>query len=322
MGWTVLYIAFGFVALWLLGEVLLQYKARLRWRLVAFFGFLGVVVGVLIPSVPVIALGAVAFATGQTFVTLSFRRGFSTGWALGGKPGTSRRRRAPREDEQPVGDEPAAEHGAPPFPPPPPPAPAEAPDGAEPAHAGAEFGGSEYGGSEYGSSEYGGSEVGGEIYGGQPYAQSYQESYQEPAAETGYGEPYPGAYQENYAAATGYADQGQYPAGGTDGYGYQTGWDGSNEYAAQADQLGQPTGFGGTETPGYPGESGTGGQWPQGTPTYQETPPGGVWVPQQREPAPEDADGYGWAQQPEGYPQQTGYDSSGQGYYYNNDGRY
>ena len=39
MGWAVLYIAFGIVALWLLGEVLLQYKARLRWRLLAFAGF-------------------------------------------------------------------------------------------------------------------------------------------------------------------------------------------------------------------------------------------------------------------------------------------
>src|SRR3546814_5791386 len=51
MGWAVLYIAFGVVALWLLGEVLLQYKARLRWRLLAFGGFLGVVLGVLIPNV-------------------------------------------------------------------------------------------------------------------------------------------------------------------------------------------------------------------------------------------------------------------------------
>ncbi|MEU2558042.1 hypothetical protein ABZ626_01655 [Streptomyces longispororuber] len=92
MGWTVLYIAFGVVALWLLGEVLLQYKARLRWRLLAFGGFLGVVVGVLLPSVPVIAAGAVAFAVGQTYVTLSFRRGFAQGWALGGKPGASKRR--------------------------------------------------------------------------------------------------------------------------------------------------------------------------------------------------------------------------------------
>ncbi|MEU9758476.1 hypothetical protein AB0D98_01410 [Streptomyces sp. NPDC047987] len=93
MGWTVLYIAFGIVALWLLGEVLLQYKARLRWRLLAFAGFLCVVVGVLLSSVFVIAVGTIAFATGQTYVTLSFRRGFSTGWAIGGSPGESRRRR-------------------------------------------------------------------------------------------------------------------------------------------------------------------------------------------------------------------------------------
>ena len=97
MGWTVLYIAFGVVALWLLGEVLLQYKARLRWRLLAFAGFLGVVVGVLLPSVLVIGIGIVAFAMGQTYVTLSFRRGFSAGWALSGLPGHApppRRRRS------------------------------------------------------------------------------------------------------------------------------------------------------------------------------------------------------------------------------------
>ncbi|MCC3778035.1 hypothetical protein [Streptomyces sp. UNOB3_S3] len=82
MGWTVLYIAFGVVALWLLAEVLLQYKARLRWRLLAFTGFLGVVAGVIVPSVVVIVIGALAFGVGQTFVTLSFRRGFSMGWAL------------------------------------------------------------------------------------------------------------------------------------------------------------------------------------------------------------------------------------------------
>ncbi|MFJ5548244.1 hypothetical protein [Streptomyces sp. NPDC093225] len=85
MGWTVLYIAFGIVALWLLAEVLLQYKARLRWRVLAFAGFLGVVVGVLLGSVVVIAVGATAFAVGQTLVTLSFRRGFVAGWALGTK---------------------------------------------------------------------------------------------------------------------------------------------------------------------------------------------------------------------------------------------
>lgn len=62
MGWTVLYIAFGVVALWLLGEVLLQYKARLRWRLLAFAGFVGVVAGVLMSNVLVIGVGAAAFA--------------------------------------------------------------------------------------------------------------------------------------------------------------------------------------------------------------------------------------------------------------------
>ncbi|UUU21383.1 SCO2102 family sporulation regulator [Streptomyces sp. DSM 40750] len=87
MGWTVLYIAFGVVALWLLGEVLLQYKARLRWRLLAFAGFVGVVLGVLIPNVIVIALGAIGFAIGQTYVTLSFRRGFEAGWAVRPRPG-------------------------------------------------------------------------------------------------------------------------------------------------------------------------------------------------------------------------------------------
>ncbi|MCQ4045691.1 hypothetical protein ACFOSC_20820 [Streptantibioticus rubrisoli] len=96
MGYTVLYIAFGVVALWLLGEVLLQYKARLRWRLLAFAGFCGVVVGVALPSVIVICLGAAAFGTGQTFVTLSYRRGFAAGWALGGRPSSSRRRKGGR----------------------------------------------------------------------------------------------------------------------------------------------------------------------------------------------------------------------------------
>lgn len=100
MGWTVLYIAFGIVALWLLGEVLLQYKARLRWRLLAFVGFLGVVFGVLIPSVIVIGLGAAAFAVGQTYVTLSFRRGFAEGWAVGNRQGADSGSRQGLRQEQ------------------------------------------------------------------------------------------------------------------------------------------------------------------------------------------------------------------------------
>ncbi|MFE7841615.1 hypothetical protein ACFU53_37835 [Streptomyces sp. NPDC057474] len=109
MGWTVLYIAFGVVALWLLGEVLLQYKARLRWRLLAFAGFLCVVLGVLIPNVIVIALGAIGFATGQTYVTLSFRRGFEAGWAVrprsgegedGGRPAKAAKKRRRGEPDR------------------------------------------------------------------------------------------------------------------------------------------------------------------------------------------------------------------------------
>ncbi|SPF00933.1 SCO2102 family sporulation regulator [Streptomyces sp. MA5143a] len=113
MGWTVLYIAFGVVALWLLGEVLLQYKARLRWRLLAFVGFLCVVLGVLMPNVIVIGLGAIAFAVGQTYVTLSFRRGFEAGWAVrprsgegaeapAAKPGKKRRRGGEPERQDPT----------------------------------------------------------------------------------------------------------------------------------------------------------------------------------------------------------------------------
>ncbi|WP_262412537.1 hypothetical protein [Actinacidiphila acidipaludis] len=102
MGYSVLYVAFGIVALWLLGEVLLQYKARLRWRVLAFAGFLCVVVGVYGRQVPVILLGAIAFGTGQAFVTLSYKRGFSTGWALGGRPGSSRRRRGTAPRAEPV----------------------------------------------------------------------------------------------------------------------------------------------------------------------------------------------------------------------------
>lgn len=106
MGWTVLYIAFGVVALWLLGEVLLQYKARLRWRVLAFTGFLCVVAGALIPSVLVIGIGIAAFATGQTFVTLSYRRGFVAGWALTGVPGFRRREEAEPEPEPAPGTAP------------------------------------------------------------------------------------------------------------------------------------------------------------------------------------------------------------------------
>lgn len=82
MGFTVLYIAFGMVALWLLGEALFQYKARLRWRVLAFGGFVCVVAGVALPTMILLGVGVAAFGTGQAFVTLSHKRGFVAGWAL------------------------------------------------------------------------------------------------------------------------------------------------------------------------------------------------------------------------------------------------
>ncbi|MFI8516531.1 hypothetical protein ACIGEZ_01675 [Streptomyces sp. NPDC085481] len=241
MGWTVLYIAFGVVALWLLGEVLLQYKARLRWRLLAFSGFLGVVLGVLLPSVIVIIAGAIAFAVGQTYVTLSFRRGFSTGWALGGRPGASRRRRSgPPPKEGPtleVSDlayEPV-DHAADPHEVP----AAETTDVYEPQPMPEDTG------------QYA---VYGTAYDQQQYA-----------------DPYPAGY-------------GQQPA-------YDYGSAGQQSYAAYSDPyIGQQYNDGGVQYGDY--------QQPYADPyapsyTY-DTPPGGVWVPQQRDNEQPDHEQYGY----------------------------
>ncbi|GAA4081474.1 MULTISPECIES: hypothetical protein [Streptomyces] len=243
MGWTVLYIAFGIVALWLLGEVLLQYKARLRWRLLAFTGFLGVVVGVLVPSVFVIILGAIAFAVGQAYVTLSFRKGFSTGWAIGGRPGASRRRRAGRRgapEAEPVLEvsdlqyEEATEA-----------APLDANDLAAQAD------------SVYAplpvpedTGQYG-------IYGAaqQPEAQPQYGAYdpQQP-----YADPYAPQYDETGAGQQQYAAYSDpYIGNGGQAYGAYTGYDS----------------FGGQQS--YPD--------PLAAQYGTDTPPGGVWVPQQRD---------------------------------------
>ncbi|MGW2177000.1 hypothetical protein ACWCXX_02680 [Streptomyces sp. NPDC001732] len=266
MGWTVLYIAFGIVALWLLGEVLLQYKARLRWRLLAFAGFGCVVVGVLIPSVLVIVLGTITFAVGQTQVTLSFRRGFSTGWAIGGNPGASRRRRGGngggRQGRGPTlqvsGLE--MEHdGQVPQPPVGPAAvyePEPMPDD---------------------TGQYG-------VYSddhrsrqddrtGPPPQQPPYDPYAEPT--TAYGTPGQDAYaaQDPLAGPYDYGTQQQYAAY-SDPY-IGTGPAGSSAEYSSYDSYGS----------GY--DSFGGGQQyapdPYAQQPYADTPPGGVWVPQQRE---------------------------------------
>ncbi|WP_447036867.1 hypothetical protein [Streptomyces sp. DSM 118878] len=286
MGWTVLYIAFGCVALWLLGEVLLQYKARLRWRLLAFVGFLCVVVGVLMPSVWVIGLGAIAFATGQTYVTLSFRQGFSTGWALGGKPGLSRRRKASgrsaavQEPTLQVSDleyEQAPDQQFEPVPPPPAHDPgvyapepmpddtgqygvyddaAHAPPATGDAHQGADHG--------YDTAAFAGYDQPGYDQQGYAYGESGQQQY------APYSDPYIGG--QGYGAGQGY-----------DAYG------GQQQYAPYGGDT-----YGGLDE------------------VYNETPPGGVWVPQQRSTEAQ----YGGElpqEQPYPYGHGDGYDGPDQG---------
>ncbi|MGW8685050.1 hypothetical protein ACWGNN_29160 [Streptomyces sp. NPDC055817] len=238
MGWTVLYIAFGIVALWLLGEVLLQYKARLRYRLLAFVGFVGVVLGVLIPSVIVIGIGAITFAVGQTYVTLSFRRGFSTGWALGGNPGASKRRKI----KEPVHQDPTLEVSDLEY-------ESDVPDtsGAPEPESAAEVT---------------------SVYAPQPMPD-----------DTGqYGVYTPAAAQTD-SAAQGYAYDA-YAGYDQQQYGYDNG---QQQYAAYSDP------YIGTQTypaqPQYDDAYGTGQQYgdPYAAAGYgMETPPGGVWVPQQR----------------------------------------
>ncbi|OKJ70812.1 hypothetical protein [Streptomyces sp. CB02460] len=283
MGWTVLYIAFGVVALWLLGEVLLQYKARLRWRLLAFTGFLGVVIGVLLPSVPVIALGAVAFATGQTYVTLSFRKGFSTGWAIGGKPGESRRRRgaAGRKPTLEVSDlEVEYEGGAPEAPAAPPSAPPPAAVYAtEPM--------------DEDTGQYG-------VYtdptpprpAQEPQAAQSHEAY----------DPYGYPVQQPQGQDT-YAGAGPYDYG-TDQQSYAAYSDPYIGTTASTPQYGTYEGYGNYD--GYGGQQ-YADPYAQGDGYGSETPPGGVWVPQQREG---DQHPQQPAAQPAPYPNgyDTGYD--------------
>ncbi|MER8043263.1 hypothetical protein [Streptomyces sp. NPDC094032] len=264
MGWTVLYIAFGVVALWLLGEVLLQYKARLRWRLLAFGGFLGVVLGVLLPSVVVIVVGAVAFAVGQTYVTLSFRRGFSTGWALGGSPGASRRRRAggkaakegPTLEVSDLSYEPAEPHAEDSF---------AADADAFPAQGEARAAEAT------------------DVYEPQPMPEDtgqyavYGTSYDQ---QQPYADAYAGGYEQQQPGYDYGAEGGQQYAAYSDPYiGQQTYTDVGQEYGTYQQPYTDPY------APSY---------------TY-DTPPGGVWVPQQQGRAGQDGTQQHPPEQPYGY---------------------
>ncbi|MFD9463075.1 hypothetical protein [Streptomyces sp. NPDC060027] len=302
MGLTVLYLAFGIVALWLLGEVLLQYKARLRFRLLAFVGFLGVVLGVLMHSVVVIGLGAAAFTVGQTYVTLSFRQGFAQGWAINGRSASakpSKRRRGEPEGEDPSpeasdpeaveeaayrrDDEYAADDDV--F------TPAQSdrfmpPESAEPAAAEST--------AVYepqplpeDTGSYG-------VYNAAAYAAATDQSYAG-AAQSQDQQAYATTAQDQQGYATGGQSQDQqaYAYDGYTGYDQQQyGYDNSQQqYAAYSDPyIGQQTYTGASYDTTYTGgdqqytqQQQNYGQDQYATGTYGgETPAGGVWVPQQR----------------------------------------
>ncbi|EST34561.1 hypothetical protein N566_18485 [Streptomycetaceae bacterium MP113-05] len=350
MGWTVLYTAFGIVAVWLLFEVLLQYKARLRWRLLAFGGFSTVVVGVVaLSSVIVIVLGAVAFAVGQTFVTLSYRRGFSTGWALGGMPGSSRRRREGGERQRGEDVDPAPEgsgfeegrggdgghdSGYPEDPYGTPPhgtdtsvgSHGEATTGAYDVYDGGEdpsvFApaapqqGPE--GDEAPTAGWDGTDGYGHGHGygtEEQYQQHQYASYSDPYSGYDPGQ-YTGTGFEDYGAAAALDAPGGYGAQGYAGQGYgDQGW-GDGGYG------GQGWGAQGYAGQGY-GDQGWGDGGGYGTDGY-----GGAWVPQQREPAPEPypyqnpyqgqdaygAGGYGGGYGEDGLGAGYGYPNTGNGY--------
>ncbi|MFD9729259.1 hypothetical protein [Streptomyces sp. NPDC059072] len=288
MGMTVLYIAFGIVALWLLAEVLMQYKARLRWRLLAFAGFLGVVAGVVLPSVLVIGVGAAMFAAGQTLVTLSFRKGFVAGWALrrGGEPvrKTGRRRSGAAAKKEPSlqvtgleyegqGDDRGDGRDRP-----------ESPEVYSPEPVPEDTG----------------------SYGIQSFAPGRPD--QDAAQTAAFASPFTTAEQDAHQYAA-YYDPSQSQGG--QGYDYSNGYTGGEQqvYAAYSDPY---IGTGGSVPPGV--DPYAAGYAPYGDQTQQQysmdTPPGGVWVPQQRT-----TDAYGQPypaeDQQQGYP----YPSQGTGEY-------
>ncbi|NEY32086.1 hypothetical protein GTU99_07740 [Streptomyces sp. PRKS01-65] len=302
MGWTVLYIAFGIVALWLLGEVLLQYKARLRWRLLAFTGFLGVVAGVLVPSVVVIALGAAAFAVGQTFVTLSFRRGFAAGWAVSA-PGLARDRRRRAEQAR---REPALQ--------------VSALEADEAGHA--DDGTRVQEQVSYGQDDdYDRDDV---FTPARPVAAAETTAVYQPlplpddtASYGVYGDPAQAPHgQDPHAPVGGAAAQPYAYDGfghGEHGYGYDTA--GGEQYAAYSDPYIGTHAYGGAAyDTGHPqGHAGPGyGQDPYATGGYGPAPSGSVWVPQQRTT---DEPPYGGELPPEQqpYPYQGGGQPQGQG---------
>ncbi|WP_051943262.1 hypothetical protein [Streptacidiphilus rugosus] len=79
---TLLYAAFAVVALWLLGELLLQRRAPLPWRALALAGFLGLVGGVAMGSLPLIGGGVLGFGAGQYLASRALKAPGGPYWSL------------------------------------------------------------------------------------------------------------------------------------------------------------------------------------------------------------------------------------------------
>jgi hypothetical protein len=208
---TLLYAAFAVVALWLLGELLLQRRAPLHWRALALVGFLVLVAGVVQGMLPLIGAGVLAFGAGQALATRAVKQpGGAAYWSLvaaervplvgrlfageEAAPEAKRRSRAARP-------EPVAE-----------PIPASAPEPAvetEAAPTGAMEATAVFQADEYAVEGDG-------VY----YAQPSQEQYQaqEQAAyyayteQASYPDPYAQAYPPEYPEYGQYQDQQQYAA--------------------------------------------------------------------------------------------------------------
>ncbi|MEY9843516.1 hypothetical protein ABH940_000577 [Streptacidiphilus sp. BW17] len=82
VGLTALYAAFAVVALWLVGELLLQRRAPLPWRAVALLGFLALVGGVAGGSLPLIGVGVLGFGAGQFLASRAVKAGGGAYWVL------------------------------------------------------------------------------------------------------------------------------------------------------------------------------------------------------------------------------------------------
>jgi hypothetical protein len=254
LGFAALYAAFAVVALWLLGEVLLQHRAPLAWRVLALAGFAGVAGGVVLGMVPLIGAGAAGFGAGQVMVTRAVKRADGWYWSLrgadGGVPGPLgrlpflRAAEAPPASDEPA--EPVGEVGPVEAAPAPQPVPvAEAPTQTwDPGYAYQEAGLYQMRPLDEDSDNYG-------VYTGAA-AQAVREQY---AGDPGYQQQY--GYDPAYGQYAGYQEQ----------YGYQQ----------QPYQEGYAA-YGYQEQYAYPQQQGYGQGYPE---QYQEPYPQQPYPPQQ-----------------------------------------